>query len=474
MSPLKAFRALHTWTGALSGLLLFVVFCAGTLTLFPGELDRLAGTRVQPTRMESPEAFAREIHRRHPELRGAFSLALPTLEAPGLSAYWQAPGGEWVFTTPEDLAAGRPATPRHSPSEFVNEIHHSLGLGQVGSTLLTMVSLVYALALLSGLVLQGARGLRRLLQVKRGAGPRRFWGDLHGALGLASLPFHLVFSLTGALFGGFMLLVSTYDRPVFRGELAPRLERLVGSALPALPVGSGGTPLPLATLLDRARAAVPGFEPAYLRFQAYGTPAAVQILGHREGFLGRFGQLALTSDTGRLLDLQVPGHRDPNHALLSGLYGLHFGDYGGLPVRLAYGLLGLSGTLLLLSGQLIWVEARARTSPRQARLMARLTVGTCGGTLLGLALVPWIGRFAPDRLSLGFGLTLALSLVAALGLDLGRVLRGLGLALTAILLALALRSWPADFGAPQTVALILALLGLVGALQVSRLRAIWR
>ncbi len=439
----RAARALHTWAGLACALVLFVVFCAGALTVFGKELDRWGAGETRPAAQADPaalEAAAAEIQRRHPELKGAFSLAVPGELGPDPVAYWQDPAtGDWVFGSAGDLASGRPAAARGGLGTFFNELHHEFGLGRAGALLLGGVCLLYALALLTGAILHLPRG-RRALSVAWKAPARRTWGDAHGALGLAALPLHGIFAVTGALFSLFLVLVATYDATVYRGQLAPRLDAILGTAAPAAS-GRPGSPLPLARLLEAASAAAPGFEPRFLRFVHAGDAAAtLQILGHRPGGVAPFGQLAVAMDTGTVTDVQVPGRRDGNHALLSTLYGLHFGDFGGRTVQAAWFTFGVAGALAFLAGMGVAVEARWKRRPSQARLMARLTVGVCGGALAGLAACFPAARLGAASLGWVFWPCLLGGVLwAGLG-PLRRSLRGLAWATAAGALAIPLLS----------------------------------
>ena len=100
--------------------------------------------------------------------------------------------------------------------------------------------------------------------------------------------------------------------------------------------------------------------------------------------------------TGEVLTTQyVPGHQSFAGALLSSVFALHFGSFGGTPVKAMYFILALLGAWLFYSGNVLWVEARRKTAkktkvaaPEQARAvrrMASLTVGVCVGSMIGIS-----------------------------------------------------------------------------------------
>nr|WP_320133998.1 PepSY-associated TM helix domain-containing protein [uncultured Holophaga sp.] len=415
----RAARWIHSWSGILCGLILFLIFTAGTLTLYADALNRWSQPAATPRPVDTPaqvQAFAEAIHRSHPELKGCFSLVLPTQEEPNTGAYWlDSARGRWVFTDREALARHKAPGGQTGLGEFLNELHHNLGLGQRGALFLGAICLLYALAVLTGVLIHLPRG-RQMLTIARQQGPRRLWGDLHAVLGFISLPFHLIFALTGALFCFFMVLVMAYDRPAFHGHLSSHLDAILGTATPE-PSGQPGPPLSMEALQGAARQAAPGLEPRYLRLSHYGdATGSAQVMGYGHGQVGIFGVLSLDLSTGRPLEIQTPGHRDTNHAVMSTLYGLHFGHWGGPLVRALYFLLGLLGALILLAGQVVWVAARWKRpgGAGQARFMARLTVGFCGGVILGVAVAFPASRLGMNALPWAFWGTLGLSVLGCL------------------------------------------------------------
>lgn len=426
LGPRRAHRVLHAWVGLACALALFLAFCAGTLTVYGKDLDRWAAPGAPAA--ADIDGFARAVHARHPGLKGNFSIALPGAEGEGAVAYWADPAtGEWVFVGEEAFRRGEAASERRGLGTFFNELHHELALGRAGGLLLGGLCLLYALALLTGLVLHLPRG-RRMFSIAWRGGARRAWTDAHGALSLAALPLHLVFAVTGALFSLFLVLVATYDATVYRGQLAPRLDAVLGTALPAQPSGRPGTPLPVEALLAPLAEAAPGFRAEYLRFAHYGdATGALQVMGRGPGGIAPFGMAAVALDSGRVTEFQVPGRRDGNHALLSSLYSLHFGDFGGEPVRALWALFGLSGAFVFLSGLVAWVERRRAAEPRKARAMARATAGFCAGVLLGLAACFPAARLGAPSLGWVFGSCLLASIAAAFLAPLKRSLAGTAL-----------------------------------------------
>ncbi|PWK82727.1 PepSY-associated TM helix domain-containing protein [Fulvimonas soli] len=396
-STLRTFQTVHTWTGLVAGFALFVAFYAGALSVFHDDIAlwqnppwRAAGADV------SLDTLARRMVEAHPQARDDFGLVLAprgTTQAP--YAYW-VQDGEARFATAAAIAAPSTGDPaRGSLADFVYALHYSLGIPTVGLYLMGVVSLLYGLALVSGLIIHLPQLLGDLFALRAGRNLKRLWQDAHNAIGVLSLPFHLIFAVTGAILCLSTLALAALNPLAFDGKLSEAYARATTTA-PARPAGGAAAPmLPPETLVERARAAalrtgVSSFEPDYIHYMHYGDRnAVVEVRGLSQRTLGTFGTVALDGADGTVLSVHVGARQDANGIVNSSMYALHFGSFGGRAVQWLYGLLGLAGAFLFYSGNLLWIESRRRRrhaeQPRRVRAMARATVGVCVGSCLGIS-----------------------------------------------------------------------------------------
>ena len=77
--------------------------------------------------------------------------------------------------------------------------------------------------------------------------------------------------------------------------------------------------------------------------------------------------------------------------IVSTMFSLHYGSYGGLLGKWAYFVMGLMGALLFYTGNLLWIEKRRKqkhaAQSKSSTILASLTVGICLGCLFGISLV---------------------------------------------------------------------------------------
>ncbi|MGH8784435.1 MAG: PepSY-associated TM helix domain-containing protein [Cupriavidus necator] len=422
-ATLRLYQTLHTWVGLMAGWALFIAFFAGAVTVFHHELhvwqspSRLKGSAPVEAKADpaAVDRFMQKLVAIHPEAAASSYVIMPSEGEPNISAYWQDKAGEWQMTTDARLA-GDAAMQRDTSrdhvigelSAFLNSLHYSLGIPVGGIYFMGAISVLYGLALVSGVLLHLPRLKKDLFAVRPGRNLKRFWMDTHNVLGLFSLPFHLVFAITGALFCLSLVLMMVFNTLTFDGRLFEAVPRAT-TAVPEVAAANRAVPtMPTATLMQIAREhGGDRFTPESFRFQRYGDAnAVVEVRGTSTQALGNLGSVGIHAasgepNAGQLTANQTAGTRDSNHGLYSALYTLHFGTFGELPVRLVYLLAGLAGAFLFYSGNLLWIESRRKLrqaeQPRVHRLLAQGTVGVCIGCCIGVALCFPAALLWPER-----------------------------------------------------------------------------
>lgn len=173
-----------------------------------------------------------------------------------------------------------------------------------------------------------------------------------------------------------------------------------------------GTPLPPAELVRRIEQQLPGFA---LRSLSYETNPEEGPHGHIQGRDPRYGLRGPTyglgevdTVTGAITERDyLPGVQDGWFATITSFFALHFGSFGGAPVRWAYFLLGLAGAFLFYSGNLLWIESRRRKErkagaaeqTRATRVLGALTVGVPLGCITGISLTLAAAKWLPADLA---------------------------------------------------------------------------
>ncbi|WP_353190911.1 PepSY-associated TM helix domain-containing protein [Pandoraea pnomenusa] len=421
---LRQYLSVHTWAGIVAGFALFVAMLGGALTVFHHEIERWEQpvTRHAPLSLAQTEQLADMVRAQYPAAREQMGVVLPN-HSPTPFAYWQQPNGEWMQARLHLRAdGGAPSLvtgdARPGLSGTINALHYSLSIPTYGLYLMGVVSLFYGMALISGVIVHLPRVTRDIFALRPGRNLKRFWQDAHNAIGVLSLPFHIVFALTGALLCLSLPLMMAFNVVTFENKLMSQIPQITG-AVPAKVAPVDGKPLDMQAILARAEHAAPDMETTAVAWSRYGKPDAVaEVYGEANDSLGVFAAVAVRLNDGKIVGQHSPGARDVNHAVLSMIYGAHFGNFAGDAMRWVYFVLGLMGAVLVYSGNLLWLESRrkrnASLQPANLRWMAKATAGVFLGTCLGIA-AAFVGAvIAPGVTSLSiFVATLAVSLVFA-------------------------------------------------------------
>ncbi|MDT8998603.1 PepSY-associated TM helix domain-containing protein [Paucibacter sp. APW11] len=426
---LRIYKAVHGWTGLLSGLALFIAFYAGAFTLFKAELDDwLRPAQQQQAVQQSLDELGALLPRLLREQPAAARELRLDLQGEGVqrraSLSWQAAaGGVGGDGDEDDEGEGGAADRRRSAhldaagqlqlqtlpaamplGRFVDDLHRVVGLpvdNDVCRWLMGVIAALYALALFSGLVLVLPTLAKDFLALRLGKNLKRLWLDAHNAVGVASLPFHLVMAVTAVVFAVHDGLYALQDRWLHQSQLQGRPAVSVAAPPPDL-----AQMLSPQQLVARAEAEAPGLRIEQLQYQQLlGPRPLLRVWGHDERAVSpraRGGFLALDPYSGRVLNRDfLPGQQGAAALIISSAFALHMASFGGTEVRWMYFLLALAGAWLFYSGNLLWIESRRKRAvaagealqTRGSRVMAALSVGVSlgciaalSGTLLGLKL----------------------------------------------------------------------------------------
>jgi uncharacterized iron-regulated membrane protein len=241
------------------------------------------------------------------------------------------------------------------------QLHKDMYAGLPGMLFLGFMGLLMLAAIGSGIALY-APFMRKLdFGTVRDGKARTRWLDLHNLLGIVTLVWTAIVGGTGA--------INTISDPLFGTWQSTELAEMVAAYKEAPPVR---TPVPLDTVIQSAQAAEPGMQPVNVAFPGndFAGPH------HYTVFLN--GSSALTSklvntvlvdaETGEVTDSRpMPWYIK----MLLVSQPLHFGDYGGLPMKILWALLDVVTIIVLISGLYLWFAKGTRQKRSVARLAKR-------------------------------------------------------------------------------------------------------
>ncbi|AQT05352.1 PepSY-associated TM helix domain-containing protein [Acetobacter persici] len=442
----QLYRDVHSWVGIIAGLFLFVAFYAGAVTMFEEPLQSWASAPVAlppPVSLERTPELLQKAQAAHPEARTDYTIAVTPEDAQRGRLTWDGSGGQVHHAPTQVMAAGLdaegnlvvvPKTPSDA-ARFVDVLHQQVGLPlphTPAMILMGIVALLYAIALVSGVIAYLPALVKTLFAVRLGQSVRKRWLDLHNLLGLFSLPFHLIMAISSVVFAFhgqiFALEHLLFSAPVagqhggMQGgrhgggpgpaghgpgggrdaQSAASVTSAAGVSAPVVPGLPSVLPPVLAPtdILALVTRQAPGFVPEVLNYMQLGHGKdVVRVFGYDERYPTRGptgGFMVLNSRTGAVQSGEyMPGHQPAKFAILTSFFALHFGSFGGAPVRWGYVVLGLAGAFLFYTGNQLWIVSRRRrerqsgdvVETRGTRLLAALTTGCTTGCVAGISAV---------------------------------------------------------------------------------------
>lgn len=358
---LKAWSWLHKWSSLVCTLFMLLLCLTGLPLIFHDEIGRLTGTVVEPPPMPAGT----------PQLGLDQVLKVAYAQHPDRVVQFASQGDEgtelWFVTmtpTPAptddfrqvvvDARTGAVLPQPRLDQGFMwimLKLHEDLFAGLPGKLFLGFMGLLLLVAIVSGVVLY-APFMRKLAfgEVRTGRSRRIRWLDLHNLLGIATLTWAFVVGATGVVNTCAELLVQYWQSDQLSHLLAPyRGQPLVPAAERASVQAS----------YEAALATVPGSRLSFVAFPgtAYSSP-------HHTTFFFK-GDTPLTSRLPRpvLVDARtarVTAAPDLPWYLTALLVSepLHFGDYGGLPMKILWALLDVATIVVLGSGLYLWLKRR--------------------------------------------------------------------------------------------------------------------
>ncbi|GGC02369.1 hypothetical protein GCM10011494_21180 [Novosphingobium endophyticum] len=369
LEPGTVKRALsaHAAIGLVAGALLYLVSLTGTISVFYEELQRVEQPGAPEMARIDPDAVQRGVEAMLASEAGKpptthLFVHMPTAGLPRATAITDTQArhlnAEGSLAEPEEIAW----------SDFLVQLHYLLNLPSlVGITIVGVLGVMMLALALSGVVAHPRvfrDAFRLRARDKGGIG----LADWHNRLSVWTLPFSITIALTGSVIGlgtitAYGIASASYDgdteavyAPIFGGEPEPDKRSApvpdVAAALRYMTANHPDVALTYVVLHDPMTAGQ--------RVQLIGPHQRRLIFGEYYAFdaKGRFHGTAGLSD-GAI-----------GQQAAASIYGLHFGNYGGLWVKIAYGVFGLALTAVSATGVYIWLGKRRRRGHAEPVLRA--------------------------------------------------------------------------------------------------------
>jgi len=368
-ASIRIWYLVHKWTSLICTAFLLMLCITGLPLIFHDEIDRLSGDAVHygmpgvGSSSNAPGLVPLDVMM-------AKALAARPGEVPLFMAFDNDQPSMTITTGPRPNTPGKEMTiqlfdrstgkslgkeDESGVMHFLLQLHTDMFLGLPGMLFLGAMGLLFTAGLVSGVVLY-APFMRKLdfgtLRTSRSA--RLKWLDYHNLLGIVALAWMTVVGITG--------VINTLESPINklwqRNELAAMTREYASKeALPPARYGS------LDKAMAEARRVLPGYNPQFIGFPG-GNFSSKQ---HYAVFFQGDTPLTERLLTPALIDAETGTFTAARsmpwyNKSLSLSRPLHFGDYGGLPLKILWAVLDIFTIIILVTGLYLWLGKR-RASP---------------------------------------------------------------------------------------------------------------
>jgi len=366
LGSVKAWYLVHKWTSLVCTAFLLLLCVTGLPLIFHHEIDHALGYSVHPP--PQPEAagpadldaiIADAAARRPGEavqflVRDAEEPALwfvrlgARVDSAEASSFLQydARTGELLGAYPLNQGV----------MHVIFRLHYDLFAGLPGTLFLGGMGVLFLASLVSGAVLYGPY-MRKLRfgRVRRGRSARIKWLDLHNLLGIVTLVWLLVVGATG--------VVNTLAIPIFGHWQSTQLAEITAGVADTDPPVATGVSAQAA--LAAARAAAPDKRLSFMAFPGNDFASPRHFVAFMQGTTAWSSKL-LTPVLVEAESAEVVATRALPWYVQALLVSqpLHFGDYGGLPLKIFWAALDVLSIVVLASGLYLWVKRRGLSFER--------------------------------------------------------------------------------------------------------------
>lgn len=257
----------------------------------------------------------------------------------------------------------------------LNQVPIRLGIAPFGYLLAGLTAFIFLFALITGLLLHWDKLVSNFFVFRPFNKWKTVWTDMHTALGVIGFPFQFIFAVTGTFLIVNSILALPFSKLLYDGDQQKMYQDI--GITPNENYAYSYQPLPsevkIAPFLDMAKSKWPESEFLRIEIKNYADANMHVIMMLDPHFNRSFAGSGIL--TVKAIDHKIVEEKSPlteasyGDHVRSVLYRLHYGDYGGYPLKAIYFILGIMGCLVIISGILIWLVARDKNNviPRKRK-----------------------------------------------------------------------------------------------------------
>lgn len=357
---------IHKWSSLICALIMLMLCVTGLPLIFHDELEALVDNRphlkARPSLYRNLDTLIADAAAEYP----AYSPRWVNIdyEKPVVSVGLASPdNGEnpWVTLnayTGEIITTSKMESPGKTALTWIFRLHADLFAGLKGQLFLGFMGILFLLALLSGIIIY--RPYMRFTTfgaVRIKGTPRQKYSDLHKLLGMVVLVWIVIVSGTGILHTFSAPLYNQWQTTYMRSLLASYENQVFPERLSSVQQA-----------VVVAQKSIPKQRVAFIYFpnDKWGSPYHYLVFtsGVTADTVHWYTPVLVDAATGQLTaTVEVPAYI----RLLQIAHPLHFGNYGGLPMKVLWALLDIITIGVIVSGIYLWLLRKRPLPPNLAQ-----------------------------------------------------------------------------------------------------------
>jgi len=342
--------------GLIAGLGLLVIGLTGSALVFKHEIDLI----TSPELVKLPDSSKPRLS--HDAFLFALQQQLPKHRVAGWGKAQEPGVCDAVYVIPVGKTEGKmmyvdPATgiPRNPDldqnetfSDWLLKIHYSFLADHTGVFIVGLFGVMLFLLGCSGVYLY--RGFwKTLFRLRLKKSARIFFSDFHKMVGITSTAFNLLLGFTGAWWN-ITHVLGDWIRPAPQPVIIS-VER------------HWSENVSIDAMVSAAQSRLPGYQANWITLP-YTPQDHVMIFGsikNQSPLRSAYGSIVLgDAKTGELISATPAGQSGFWSQVLDSFRPLHYGTFGGIPVKILWSLGGLTPAILAISGSLMWWKRKFR------------------------------------------------------------------------------------------------------------------